>query len=118
MRDDLWPTIEHAPVALRRYPAAIAIRAPLAEILRLISKHLIEERARGVGVIVGRNDLAVRVSALGRGLEDAGRRLPIAFWLECLKPQPFADVIPADDRVIAGKAVHDKPIGRAGIELD
>jgi hypothetical protein len=119
--------IQHAAdVAELIHPAAVAVRPALAKSLRLVSLHLVEQRAAFVGVIVSRHHR--RRWPAGAGLSHDGGHdgdigigdafAAVAVGLPRRQAGFLAHVIPAPDRIVVGEAVHHEAVGSSRIDPD
>src|SRR5262249_23581572 len=108
-------------------PATIAVRTPLAEPLRLVTHHLVEQRA-GCVLLRIRFDYATLWSVIGwlsaDRSPDCGRDVGFAdvataFWLESRKAGFLAHIVLAFDRIVVrSERMDDEAVRRVGIQLD
>src|SRR5262245_10520835 len=117
-RQAVWDAaaVFHAP-----YPTAFAIRSPLAEVLRVVADNLVEKLALVVGVVVSRDDVALRLAAGGLGgndLADVECWFALAVRFERLDACFAADVILACNRIVACERVNDEAVRCTRVEFD
>src|SRR5262249_1221278 len=106
----------HAP-----YPTAFAIRSPLAEVFRLKPADLIEQLALVVGVVVSRDDVALRLAAGGLGgndLADVECWFALAVRFERLDACFASDVVLACNRIVPCERVNDEAVRCTRVEFD
>jgi hypothetical protein len=124
---ELWQPVEHAAhVAELVGPAAVAVRLALGEALRLVPLHLVEQRAALVVVVVARHHRRPGGRLLSQdrghdGLVDVGvggALVTVAVGFPRGEAGLLAHVVAADDRIVAGEAVHHEAVGCSGVYPD